>query len=206
VFQTTAAILILSVLLLAIPVNLVFTLKKDGIWRGRIVVYWLFGLTHKTIRPGREETRRRSRRRRSLRKPIVSIGRQLVRRRRYLFSILRSEGFMRQVVYLIRDLLRSLRPRRFRLQCVMGLEDPADTGRVMGMLAPLRVFTKKMAFGQDSNVAIQVTPDFSGPRFTGHCCASVQFVPLKLIGLFMGFLFSPPVFRAAKVLIQRSNA
>lgn len=88
----------------------------------------------------------------------------------------------------------------------MGLEDPADTGRVMGMLAPLRVFTKKMAFGQDSNVAIQVTPDFSGPRFTGHCCASVQFVPLKLIGLFMGFLFSPPVFRAAKVLIQRSNA
>ena len=88
----------------------------------------------------------------------------------------------------------------------MGLDDPADTGRVMGMLAPLRVLTGKMTFGRNSNVNIQVTPDFSGPRFKGYCSASVQFVPLKLLGIFLGFLFSPPVFRAAKVLIQRSNA
>lgn len=203
-FQTIVVILILLVLLLAIPVNLVFALKKDGVWRGRIVVYWLFGFTHMTIRPGRKHRGRRLKRLRSLIESIVSVGGKLVRRRRYLFSILRSEGFMRRVIYLVRDLLRSLGPRRFRLRCVMGLNDPADTGRLMGMLAPLRVFSRKLTFDKDSHVPIQVTPDFSGPRFEGYCCASLQFIPLKLIGIFLGFLFSPPVFRAAKALIQRS--
>jgi hypothetical protein len=206
VIPIIATILIILILLLAIPVNLVFTLKKDDVWRGRIVVYWLFGLTHTTIRPGRERRRRRSKRRRSLRKSIVPVGRQLIRRRRQLLSVLRSEGFVKRVIFLVRDLFQSLRPRRFQLQCVMGLDDPADTGRVMGILAPLRVFARKMTFGRDSNLNIQVIPDFSGPRFKGHCCASVQFIPLRLIGIFLGFFFSPAVLRAAGVLMHRSNA
>ncbi len=203
--QTIAAILILLVLLLAIPINLVFSLKKDDAWRGRVIVYWLFGHVHTTIHPGRKQRERRLKRRRALIKSMLSVGKQVVRRRRSLLSMLRSEGFIRQVIYLVRDLLRSLKPRRFRVQCVMGLEDPADTGRVMGMLAPLRVFSRQMTLSRNSNVTIQVTPDFSGARFKGYCCASIQFVPLKLIGIFLGFLFSPPVFRAAKGLIHRSN-
>ncbi len=204
---TIGALLLLTILLLAIPVDLVFALKKDDVWRGRIVVYWLFGLTHKTLYPGREERARRLRRRGRLRKSIASVGRQLVKRRRYLSSALRSEGFMRRAVYLVRDLLRSLRPRRFRFQCVVGLDDPADTGRLFGVLAPLQVLaSRKMAFGKHSNVAFEVTPDFNGPRCTGYWCASMGFVPLKLIGVFLGFLFSPPVFRAARGLIQRSKA
>ena len=191
--------------MLAIPVNLVFTLKRDGAWQGRIVIYWLFGLTRTTIRPGRKRRERRLKRRRSLKKSLVPAGRQLVKRRRDVYSMLRSEGFVRQLIYLLRDLLRLLKPRRFRLQCHMGLDDPADTGRMMGMLAPLQAFIRKISFGQNSNIDIRVIPHFSGPRFKGHCCASVQFVPLRLIGLFLSFLFSPPVIRAAKVLIQRRS-
>ena len=137
---------------------------------------------------------------------MASGGRRLVRRRHDLLAIVRTQGFMRQVIYLVRDMLRSLRPRRFRVQFVIGMDDPADTGRMMGMLAPLRVLAGKRTIGKDSNVSIQVIPDFSGPRFKGYGCASVQFVPLKMIGLFLGFVISPPVFRAAKVLIQRSDA
>jgi len=206
VLQIIVAVLVMLVLLLAIPVNLVFALKKDHGWRGRIIVFWLFGLTRTRIRPGRRQRKTRLKRLRSLIRSGVSVGKKLVIRRRMLISILRTEGFMRKVITLLRDLLRSLGPRRFRLRCVMGFKDPADTGRLMGLLAPLRVFARSMTLGRDSKVAIQVTPDFSGPRFEGYCCASVQFVPLKLIGIFLGFLFSPPVFRAVKVLFQRANA
>ena len=203
--QIIVAILVVLVLLLAIPVNLVFALKKDHSWRGRIIVFWLFGLTRTRIRPGRRQKKTRLKRLRSLIKSAASTGKKLVTRRRMLISVLRTEGFMRQVVTLLRDLLRSLGPRRFRLRCVMGLKDPADTGRLMGLLAPLRVFARSMTLGRNSRVDIQVTPDFSGPRFNGYCCASIQFVPLKLIGIFLSFLFSPPVFRAIKVLFQRSH-
>ena len=206
-FPTISAILVLTVLLLAIPVDLVFALKKEDGWRGRIVVYWLFGLTHKTFRPRPQEQARAVRRRRRLRKSIASVSRQLVKKRRYLFSVMRSEGFVRRTIYLIRDLLRSLQPRRFRLQCIVGLDDPADTGRLIGVLAALRIVPgRKRTFSKHSNVAFEVTPDFTGRRCAGYWCASMRFIPLKLIGVFLVFLFSPPVFRAAKGLIQRSNA
>ena len=204
---TIAAILLLVILMLAIPVDVVFSLRKDGVWHGRIVVYWLFGLTRQTLRPRRKERVRRLQRHRGLRKAAGTSGRQLVRRRRYLVSVLRSEGFLRQAVYLVRDLLRSLRPRRYRIQCVVGLDDPADTGRLMGVLAPLRLFAgRKMGLGKHSDVAFEVTPDYTGPRCTGYWGASVRFVPLKLIRVFLGFLLSPPVLRAATGLIQRSKA
>ncbi len=203
---TIAAVLLLTILLLAIPVDLVFALKKDEVWRGRIVVYWLFGLTRKTLRPRREDSARRLRRRRRERKLMASTGKLVVKKRRYLYAILRSEGFLQRTAYLVRDLLRSLRPRRFRLQCVVGLDDPADTGRLIGALSPLRLFGGgQVGLDRRSKVTFEITPDFTGARCAGYWCASVRIVPLTLCGVFLGFLFSPPVFQAAKGLLQRSN-
>jgi len=34
----------------------------------------------------------------------------------------------------------------------------------------------------------------------------VQFVPLRLIAIVTGFLFSRPVFRAVRLMVQRSHA
>ena len=103
-------------------------------------------------------------------------------------------------------MLRSLRPRRIRVELVIGLEDPADTGRLAGVLAPLRLLLGKRTLGRDSNVSIDVTPDFSGPRLQGYSCASVQFVPLELIAIVIGFLFSVPVFRAVRLMMRQSHA
>jgi hypothetical protein len=83
------------------------------------------------------------------------------------------------------------------------MDDPADTGRLWGVLAPLRFLFGKKSSGRESSVSIELAPDFSGTRFRGYTCASVQFVPLKMIALFLGFIFSAPVFRAATALIQR---
>ena len=205
--STISAILLVTILILAVPVHLVFALKKTDVWRGRIVVYWLFGLIHMTLRPTRAEKARRLGRELRRGRKVASLSRQVVKRRRYISSLLRSEGAMRRAAYLVRDLLRALRPRRFRFRCVVGLDDPADTGRLMGFLAPLRLFAgRNMAFGKNTNVAFQVSPDFTGRRCTGYWCASVGFVPLKLVGIFLGFLLSPPVLRAARGLMQRSNA
>lgn len=184
---TLAAFLILLILLLAIPVNLVFALHKEAVWRGRIVVYCCFGLTQFRVRRGRAKKGRRR---------IKMAASSVIKQRRYLYSILRSDGVAPRMVILFKEMLRALRPRRFRLQCVVGLDDPADTGRLMGLIAPFRAFAGRLSPGRHPKLAIQVTPDFSGPRFKGQCCASVQFVPLRLIALGLGFFFSSPVLRA----------
>jgi len=202
----TGGFLILLILLLAIPVNLVYALKKERGWRGRIIVYWMFGLVHLSLRPGRKRKGPRAKRRPRVGRQILRGGKGLVKQRRNLFAVLRTPGLLRRLIYLLRDLVQSSRPRRLRVQFVIGMDDPADTGRLWGVLAPLRFLFGKRSIGKESNVSIELTPDFSGPRFKGYSCASVQFVPLKMIRLVLGFFFSAPVFRAATMLIQRSGA
>jgi hypothetical protein len=196
--------LVLAVLLLAIPVQLLFALKREGSWRGRIIVYWMFGLVRVPLRPGRKSAERRSKRRERTRKLIVAGARGAARRRRQIYLVLRSRGVAGRLVRLLRDLLRSLRPRRFRVRFIIGLDDPADTGRLMGVIAPLRVLINR----RDStapNISIRVTPDYAGSRFTGYSCASVRFVPLRMMWLVLAFLFSAPVLRAMRMLITSSD-
>jgi len=196
----------LTILLLAVPVNLVYALRKDEVWRGRLIVYWMFGLFRVSVRPGRRKAARSSKRRRKRREMIVSGTKGVVRRRRMVLAILRTRGLLRGLLHLLRDLLRSLKPRRLRVELVIGLEDPADTGRLAGVLAPLRLLFGRRTLGKESNVSIDVTPDFFGPRLQGYSCASVQFVPLKLIAIVIGFLFSAPVFRAVRLMMGQSRA
>ena len=200
------AVLALTILLLAVPVNLVYALRKDGALRGRLVVYWMFGLFRVSLHPGRRKKARSSKRRRERRALVLSGARRAVRRRRDILSILRTRGLLRGLVNMLRDALRSMKPRRARVELVIGLEDPADTGRLAGMLAPLRVLYGRRNLGRESNVAIEVTPDFTGPRLQGYSCASVQFVPLRLFAIVIGFLFSPPVFRAVKLMMQQQRS
>lgn len=200
------AVLAVTILLLAVPVNLVYALKRDGAWRGRVIVYWMFGLVRVRLRPGRRKAARPSKRRRKRRELIVSGAKGAVRRRRDVLAVLRTRGLLRGMVQLLRDLLRALRPRRLRVELVVGMEDPGDTGRLAGLLAPLRVLFGRRTFGKASNVAIMVTPDFAGPRFQAYSCASVQFVPLRLIALVIGFLFSPPVFRAVRLMMKSKGS
>jgi hypothetical protein len=199
VLLATAVALSIVVVLVATPVTLVFALKKEkgkG-WRGRMRVYWLFGLVRTTVHPGRTRRGRRSTRKSA----VLNAG-----RRRKLYVLLRSEGFLRQLMLLLKNLLVTFRPRRFRLQWVIGFPDPADTGRLMGLIMPVQVFTGRVSFGRKSNLAVQVTPDFSGPCVKGQCHASVGFVPLKLFGLIFGFFLSPVVWRAIRASIREKNA
>lgn len=196
---TIAVVLMIVVVLTATPVSLVFALKKEPEkdWRGRIVVYWLFGHMRTTIRAGSGRKDRRIARKSAA---------LLARHRRRMYALLRSDGFIRRSMSLFKNLIIALQPRRLRLQCTIGLPDPADTGRLMGLIMPIGIFAGKVSFGKRSKLTVQVTPEFSGPCFKGECCASVQFVPLKLFGLFMGFLLSRSVLKAIRASILVKNA
>lgn len=201
---TVGGLLLMLILLLAIPINLVYALKKETNWAGRIIVYWMFGKVRFHLRPGRTQKPSRSQRRRVLRRRVTRVSKQIVRRRRSLFNALRTPGLIRRITTLLRDLSRAMRPCRLRVQLVIGMDDPADTGRLWGLLAPLRLLFGTRSLGKASNVSVEITPDFIGPRFSGYSCASVQFVPLQLIGLFIRFAFSRPFLRAAKAYLRRS--
>lgn len=98
----------------------------------------------------------------------------------------RSGGRMlRAVPRLLRDLLRCVRIEECDVSGRFGLVDPADTGQVYGLIAPL-AFGGAWALGE--NTRISVVPEFRGPCLEGRADILLAVVPLRLV---------PPVVRFA---------
>lgn len=77
---------------------------------------------------------------------------------------------------LLVSLLRPFRLQRLAIDADVGLSDPADTGQLIGMLAPLIY-----AVPRSNVVDIAIRPDFSGARVEGDLEADVSFVPAALV-------------------------
>lgn len=195
-----AALLTLAVL--AIPVAIVGVLKRDTEWQGRLRVYWLFGLVRIRLRPTALRRRRTTPHRRRRRSSRAGQRRAQTGK---LVRLLRSPGFLRRLLRLFRDLVRATRPRRLRVRLVIGMSDPADTGYIAALLAPLRPLPTPPIGREPSTVSIEISPDFSGPRLQGYSCASLRFTPVRMIGLCLGFALSPAVIRSVWKLAPRGD-
>jgi hypothetical protein len=77
---------------------------------------------------------------------------------------------------LLVSLLRPFRLQRLAIDADVGLSDPADTGQLIGMLAPLIY-----AVPRSNVVDIAIRPDFSGARVEGDLEADFSFVPAALV-------------------------
>lgn len=193
------SLLALGIGLLGIPVHLVYALRKEDGWMGRAHLYWMFGLVRIRLRRRGGALARRRRWQRRWRTAEV-LRRGTHRHRRRLGALLRSPGFLPRLIRFLRDLFRATRPRRFRARLVIGMEDPAATGYLAAALGPLRLLLARRGVAEPRAVSVEITPDFSGARLQGYSCASLGFIPLRLMGLCIGFALSPVVLRALRRL------
>ena len=87
---------------------------------------------------------------------------------------------MRAAPALMLGLLRKFRLVRLELRGRVGLDDPADTGMVFGVLEAVR----HLPMG--ARVQIDVRPDFHGARFEGRAGMTIRVVPILLFGPMLG--------------------
>ncbi len=87
----------------------------------------------------------------------------------------RWPALLRGVPRLLADLLACLRIEHLHVDGEFGLDDPADTGRVWGMLAPLLYAVPPLA-----GVAT-VRPRFDGATLSGDAEATLRLVPAALL-------------------------
>jgi hypothetical protein len=85
----------------------------------------------------------------------------------------------------------------FSLRAEFGFDDPADTGRVYGALAPLLL----VAAAKGLNV--QCRPSFVRAGLEGSCAATLSVRPLSVVRLAAVFSCSPAVLRAFRVWRSR---
>ena len=82
---------------------------------------------------------------------------------------------------LLRRLLGVFTLDRLEVQGTLGLDDPADTGILFGVVTPLN----HIPLGEKIDIALH--PSFDGARLEGICAFSIRVVPVLLIWPFLAF-------------------
>lgn len=204
------AVLLSVLVLLAVPVTISFSVVRREAFSGRITFGWLFGLLRITpsLPTGGE---RRSRKRKPARTPpepddpAVEAPRKPTREtsrtpaKRFL-RVLKSRGFLRGVLRLLRDLARRVRFVSLHVAGRIGLDDPCDTGRLWGSICAATGFlhgTKRVMF--------QVEPDFNEAVLELDGRGEIRIIPVTLLLPTARFVFSPATLRAAWAASRRAG-
>jgi hypothetical protein len=179
-------------LLLAVPVELAFSVQRHaGQQESGATFGWLFGLVRLPLgRPGRRAPSRVGKHK---------AGRGKGPGPRRLMAMLRSEGFTRRLLGLARDLLRRIQIRELNLAVRLGLDDPADTGRLWALVGPVIALLPL-----PTAASLAVTPDFHAEAFDVDGRGRIRVIPLQLLATLVVFALSPTTFRA--LYAMRSGA
>jgi len=185
VVWVVVALLASLLALLAVPVDVDFVVQRQaGKQQGGVTLVWLFGLVR--LRPGKPKTRARARPARR------KVGWRRTRRgTRRLIALLRVEGFGWRLLRLAQELLRRIHVRELDMQVRLGLDDPADTGRLWAVVGPLAAMLASL-----SNTRVAVEPAFTAEALDIDGKGGIRIIPVQLLWVLLVFALSPDTRRA----------
>ena len=114
--------------------------------------------------------------------------------------MLSVEGFGRRLLRLARRLLASFRIQELELKARLGLDDPADTGRLWAVVGPLSALVAGSGIAR-----IEVEPDFTSALLTFDGRGRIRLVPLRPLSLVLVFLLSPNTIRALHAMRRQAR-
>ena len=185
-------------LLLAVPIVLTFRFESVGFegmeaFNGQVTIRWLFGLVRTRIPvPGDTGMHpsgtklQAAKKRGKYREPGA---------RSNFVAVLRQAKFQQRVYRLVKDLIRAAGLRQLRLRMRMGLGDPSETGFLWAFVGPLNALAQNLR-----NADVRLEPDFMDAVFEFHARGQARVLPLRLVGIAIGFALSPTSIRAWRIL------
>ena len=109
--------------------------------------------------------------------------------------MLRQAPFRRRAFRFARDLVRAVGLRRLHLRVRLGLDDPADTGRLWALVGSLNALVP-----YPRHAAVRLEPEFAGPALDFQADGRLVVIPLRFLLLAIAFALSPSSIRAWRTL------
>lgn len=190
--MAAAFTLVLGLLvLLAVPLDIAFAVHRRAEFGGGIILSWLFGLARMRLAPSRP--RKEHRPRKPNRRKKRSAKSHLVRGS---LTVLKSAALRRRVLRFVVSVFQSFRMRDLAVRVRLGLDDPADTGRLWGLAGPGIAFLEART---DADIDLQLS--FLDAGFEAEARGTVRVIPLHLACVVLIFALSPAVLSAASMLL-----
>jgi len=173
--------------ILSIPFDILCRIEVYERPKFRIRLKWLFGLLKKDIRGKRKPEEKRKER-----KPGEGI-----RSLRALFEIVRIEGMLKRLRRLVKEILHHLKIRELRVNFKVGLDNPADTAFLVGIIESSRLFWRP-SFPHE----IDIQADYEGEVvLEGYTQLAVRVLPVQIVAPMLRFLFSWSAIKAVRILV-----
>ena len=191
----TAIFLSLIVFLLAMPVTLTYQLFWKETLSANVRLNWAFGLVRTDVSPDLAKSKSDE---------PGAAGKKARRRARSkskktdFLAAIRQPSFRRRMVRFLSDVWRAIYKKDVRLLVRMGLGDPADTGQLWAVIGPLSGM-----FARLRDIRIAIEPDFLDTTLEVDSSGTIRLIPLQLVVLVLGLLFSPPVWRG--IILMRTS-
>lgn len=183
-------LLVVVLLLLALPLDVSFRLNKEGVPGLRVGIAWGFGLIRKDFTQAASRRAAKS----AVTAPRPKKPRHGGAKRKRTESAMifvRNPGMPARLLRFAKDMLRQIRVREMKLNLDLGLDDPADTGRLYGALSPVLVLLQQVP-----RIDLRLQPDFSQAIFMATGRGEIRVIPLTVLGVLLGFILSPTCWRA----------
>ena len=182
---TAAVVLFILFFLLIVPLEAEFKFNNLNGNEKTVRVKALFGLVSKTVYPTDKSGSHKNKEKTEVKKEKKSGSGPSK-----IISVLRNGKFLRKTVHTFKKLLFSIKPKLKHLHIRLGLNDPADTGIIWGLIGPvsgvLYGFTEK---------EVVIEPDFLDPSLGLNTQGSISIVPLELLYILLCYLLSPTVIK-----------
>ncbi len=186
-FTVIALILLGIVMLLAVPVEVAFNIENDEASPNDVALIWLSGIIRIPLTADSSKKRQEK----------AAKNRKKKTRRRgknKAWALMRNASFRRRLFGYIRDLFRSIKIKSLDIRLRLGLDDPADTGRLWGVLGPLASL-----LGGIRKANIRVEPEFAEEVFSLQSQGRISVIPLRILWISSCFFLTPQVIRALAV-------
>ena len=178
-------VLLVLAALLAIPFDIIFKIQSQQERQSDIAIIWLFGVVRFPVSgaPGRPSKKPKKTKKLSKRKGKTNF--------RAIKSLFFNARFRNRLIKFVKDVFKTIHIISFYLRIRLGLDDPADTGRLWAYLGPLAVYLTTL-----SNATISLVPDFQTETLDYDGSGRVRIVPLQVIFTVLAFVFSPITIQA----------
>ena len=173
--------LLFFVVLLAVPVDLVFYIEKDMAFSSKVRVGWMFNLVGKEIGGKKKPKKEKEKRKRRI-KPLIAM--------------LRAKGFPGRLVSFVKDVVRISHIRELRADIRVGLSDPAETGMLFAIVAPVIAYLRTF-----TSLDVRIQPEFDQTVFQGYFKGDLRIFPIQLLVVSILFALSPATMRGIKAMV-----
>jgi hypothetical protein len=184
ILGTVLGVFLFLLLLLAVPIDLVFSVEKGTEVKKSFRIGWMFGLVSKEIK-GKEKPEKKPEKKKKRRGGV-----------KYVFAALKTRGFVPKAATFLKRTLRQIRMHELIVDFDVGFAEPADTGMLFAAVGPATVAARSYP-----PLDLRIRPDFAQPRLEGYARGDIRVYPIALLAVFMLFALSLSTLRALKNML-----